>query len=72
MPTDWRPPKRVKDPDALKRFRLEHAYEPCDDCQLRPGAHVHHVVFRSQSGGDTATNLAWLCRPCHDARHGIG
>lgn len=72
MTPDPRPKKRVKDPEALRRFRLEMAGEPCQDCELRPGVHVHHVKFRSQGGDDLPGNLAWLCIICHDARHGIG
>ena len=71
MPPDPRPPKRVRDPKALRRFRLEHANEPCFDCELRPGTEVHHITFRSQGGNDEASNLCLLCKPCHDARHGI-
>ncbi len=70
--SDPRPPKRVRDANVLKAFRLEMQGEPCQDCELRPGVHVHHVVFRSQSGNDERSNLAWLCAACHDARHGIG
>jgi 5-methylcytosine-specific restriction endonuclease McrA len=70
--SDPRPPKRIKDTDALRRFRLANQGEPCFDCELRPGVHVHHIVFRSQSGNDEPENLAWLCQICHDARHGIG
>ncbi len=62
---------RVKDPDALKRFRLAHINEPCDHCEMRPGVHVHHHVFRSQGGGDVDSNLRWLCGACHDEAHGI-
>lgn len=72
MPTDWKPPKRVKDLAELKRFRLNHLHEPCFDCEMRPGVHVHHIRFRSQGGSDTPDNLVWLCRPCHDKRHGLG
>lgn len=72
MTSDPRPPKRIKNTDAMKAFRLSMIGEPCQDCELRPGVHVHHVVFRSQGGNDTAGNFAWLCRPCHDLRHGIG
>ncbi len=68
---DPRPPKRVRDVNVLKAFRLKMMGEPCWDCELRPGTEVHHDVFRSQGGGDTADNLRWLCRPCHDLRHGI-
>lgn len=62
---------RVKDPDALFLFRLEHLGEPCDfDCG-RFGADVHHKVFRSQGGGDVPENLLWLilCRQCHRDIH---
>ena len=62
---------RVKDPDALARFRLEHLGEPCETCESRRGIHVHHKVFRSRGGGDVEENLAWLCWVCHDAAHGI-
>lgn len=58
--SDPRPPARVKDPDALKRFRLERLDEPCEICERRKGAHVHHVRFRSQGGDDTPENLLWL------------
>jgi len=30
---------------------------------------IHHIVFRSQGGSDDITNLAPLCRRCHDASH---
>ena len=71
LSSDSKPRKRIKDPDALERFRLEHAYEPCDECGLRPGSEVHHDTFRSQSGGDVPSNLRWLCTVCHSGRHGI-
>jgi len=33
--------------------------------------HVHHVIFRSQGGTNSANNLACLCRKCHDgSAHG--
>lgn len=32
---------------------------------------VHHIVFRSQLGTSELSNLACLCRPCHDAAHGV-
>jgi len=63
--------RRVRDPDALRRFRLEHAGEPCEACELRPGIHAHHRKFRSQLGDDHESNLSWLCGSCHDQAHGI-
>jgi len=71
MTPDPRPPKRVKDPDALRRYRLAHLHEPCEVCELRPGTDAHHVTFRSQGGDDHANNLIWLCRICHNSEHGL-
>lgn len=68
---DWKPTKRIRDPDLIRRFRLEHQNEPCERCELRPGIHAHHKKFRSQLGDDTPENLSWLCSVCHSAAHGI-
>jgi 5-methylcytosine-specific restriction endonuclease McrA len=68
---DPKPPKRIRDPAAIRRYRLSMRGEPCEDCELRTGIHAHHKVFRSQGGSDTAEGLTWLCGACHDARHGI-
>ena len=70
-PSDFKRGPRVKDRDTIRRFRLEHAGEPCDRCELRPGIHAHHRKFRSQMGSDHESNLAWLCSVCHHAEHGI-
>ena len=59
----------MKDPEALRRFRLEHLGEPCELCERRAGEHAHHRVFRSQGGNDEPGNLLWLCRYCHDGIH---
>ncbi len=68
---DWKSPKRSRNPDTLKKFRLENLNEPCSVCEQRPGVHVHHRVFRSQGGSDLPENLDWLCSVCHHAAHGI-
>jgi 5-methylcytosine-specific restriction endonuclease McrA len=62
---------RIRDAYVLHLFRLQHLGEPCQECELRPGIHVHHKVYRSKGGGDIPSNLAWLCGICHDAAHGI-
>ena len=69
--SDFKRPKRIKDPDALRRFHLTHIGEPCDACELRPGIHAHHRIFRSQGGDDSDSNLSWLCAACHHEAHGI-
>lgn len=71
MPADPKPAARIRDPDLLRQFRLEHAGEPCDRCWQRPGVHAHHVVFRSRGGDDVAENLLWLCISCHHVMHGL-
>jgi 5-methylcytosine-specific restriction endonuclease McrA len=71
VPADFKSAKRVRDPEALKRFRQEQQYELCWGCSMRPGIHVHHRIHRSQGGGDVPENLVWLCGACHDSAHGI-
>jgi 5-methylcytosine-specific restriction endonuclease McrA len=71
VPSDFRPSKRMRDPEALKRFRLENAGTLCWFCDLKPGIHVHHRIHRSQGGGDVPENLVWLCGACHDEAHGV-
>ena len=68
---DWRPPKRIRDPDLLRRLHLELCGEPCERCGKRAGVALHHRILRSQGGSDTRENLAWLCKRCHDGAHGI-
>ena len=71
MPSDFKRGPRLRDPDALARFRLANLGEPCDRCELRPGVDPHHVQFRSRGGDDVPENLMWLCRACHDRLHGV-
>lgn len=35
-----------------------------------PGEKMHHVIFKSHGGGDTADNCVILCRCCHGLAHG--
>lgn len=35
-----------------------------------PGEKFHHIIFRSQRGGDEETNGAILCNKCHGYAHG--
>lgn len=69
MTPDPKPAARIKDPDAIRRFRLDHLHEPCELCELRPGVDPHHLTYRSQGGDDTPENLVWVCRECHDGIH---
>ncbi|MBI3475605.1 MAG: HNH endonuclease [Acidobacteria bacterium] len=31
--------------------------------------HVHHLTYRSHSGGDVEPNLITLCATCHSRQH---
>ena len=66
--------KRKRMDDALFKKTKLQAYERdkglCVLCG-RQAVEVHHIVFRSQLGTSALSNLACLCRPCHDAAHGV-
>ena len=70
MPSDFKHGPRLRDRDALARFRLEHAGEVCEACGKELGAHVHHRKLRSQGGDDVTGNFDWLGPLCHGALHG--
>jgi 5-methylcytosine-specific restriction endonuclease McrA len=41
----------------------------CELCNMRPIAHLHHAIFRSQLGTGELTNAIGLCTVCHEAAH---
>lgn len=41
----------------------------CQRCRVSVAVDIHHIVFRSQGGGDDIGNLIALCRKCHDLAH---
>lgn len=41
----------------------------CRYCGTVDNLHVHHIVYRSQGGGDEDTNLITLCLVHHDRVH---
>lgn len=40
----------------------------CEYCS-RKAVDCHHLVFRSQGGGNSINNLVALCRECHNRAH---
>lgn len=54
----------------LRRAVYERDGGACVLCGAH-GAHIHHVVFRSQGGKDAADNLVTLCGGCHERAHGV-
>lgn len=55
--------------DRLRKQCYDRDEGLCVMCG-RQGTDAHHIVFRSQGGKDELTNLATLCRYCHEQAHG--
>jgi 5-methylcytosine-specific restriction endonuclease McrA len=64
---------RVKlDPESylvLHRQILERDNWRCQSCGSMQNLHVHHLTYRSHSGGDVEHNLITLCAVCHSRQH---
>ena len=54
----------------VKAYVLHRDGYQCQKCKTKKGKlHVHHIVFRSNGGTDTPSNLITLCEGCHDKLH---
>ena len=54
----------------VKAYVLHRDGYQCQKCKTKKGKlHVHHVVFRSNGGTDTPSNLITLCEDCHEKLH---
>ena len=53
----------------LHRQVLERDGWRCQACGSMQCLQVHHLKFRSQSGGDEEQNLITLCAECHEQVH---
>ena len=56
----------------LHRQVLERDGWRCQNCGSMQNLQVHHLKFRSQSGGDEEQNLITLCADCHACIHSKG
>lgn len=63
---------RCKDFYNVKAYVLSRDSHTCQKCKSGKGKlHVHHIVFRSNGGGDSPDNLVVLCVGCHDKIHAL-
>ena len=65
-------PRLRLDADAyreLHRRILERDGWRCQVCGSMQNLQVHHLRFRSQSGGDEEQNLITMCAECHELEH---
>ena len=53
----------------LHRQVLERDGWRCQLCGSMQNLQVHHLKFRSHSGGDQEQNLITLCAKCHEQMH---
>lgn len=53
----------------LQRQVLERDGWRCQVCGNMQNLQIHHLRFRSQSGGDVEQNLITLCAECHKQTH---
>jgi 5-methylcytosine-specific restriction endonuclease McrA len=53
----------------LHRQVLERDAWRCQVCGSMQNLQVHHLKFRSRSGGDEEQNLITLCAACHEQVH---
>jgi len=59
-----------KDFYNVKAYVLHRDGHQCQKCKTKKGKlHVHHIVFRSNGGTNTPSNLITLCEDCHDRLH---
>lgn len=53
-----------------KMYVLSRDNHSCQKCKAKnTKLHVHHIVFRSNSGTDSPDNLVTLCEACHSELH---
>ncbi len=53
----------------LHRLVLQRDGWRCQFCSSMQNLQVHHLKYRSQSGGDEEQNLITLCAECHEQMH---
>ena len=65
------PKKRIVRNKALyNEYREINQGVMCFKCEYSLAVDIHHIIKKSQGGGDNWENLIPLCRPCHDRAHG--
>jgi hypothetical protein len=54
---------------AFVLFRDGYVCQHCKGKSKDKRLHVHHVIFRCNGGSDDESNLATVCKTCHDGVH---
>jgi 5-methylcytosine-specific restriction endonuclease McrA len=62
------------EPNLYNQIRLQVLRRDawrCQECGIMSNLEVHHIEFRSHSGGDSEENLITLCAACHHEIHHV-
>ena len=59
-------------PKAVREEALRRAGGKCERCDGTNRLAMHHIMPRSEGGGDNVENLAVLCRRCHNLVERVG
>jgi hypothetical protein len=54
---------------AYVLYRDRHTCRHCGGKSKDPKLHVHHIIYRSNGGSNTESNLLTLCETCHGKVH---
>lgn len=55
--------------EKLRREVLRRDNWRCQFCGMMTNLEIHHLQYRSHSGGDSELNLITLCAACHAEHH---
>lgn len=61
--------KTAKWREIRKEKLIEVDYQ-CEDCGSTKDLEVHHIVYPEKLGEEDMTELAVLCKECHENEHG--
>lgn len=53
-----------------RKYALRRAGFSCERCGVQSSLQVHHLTY-DRIGAEDDADLEVLCRPCHEAEHGI-
>jgi 5-methylcytosine-specific restriction endonuclease McrA len=62
-------PRKRKERNKGNRVKCKKRDKKCVYCDCKHSLNAHHIISKSQGGGDELYNLITLCFKCHRAYH---
>jgi 5-methylcytosine-specific restriction endonuclease McrA len=75
MPQFKKPAKRIKRPIKINKIIRSSVIQRDSGCCVlcgRKGESIHHCLYKSYGGNNTAQNLVVVCNDCHRRIHSNG